>query len=64
MPVRSATTAASPICRVLATRMAQILDGLAFVENGLAVHADEVDGVERDAFAAAGFVDGFGVELA
>ena len=39
---------------------AQIFDRLAFVKNGLAVQADEVDGVERDALAAAGFADGVG----
>src|SRR5262249_33366522 len=41
----------------------EIFDGRAFVKNGLAVHADEVDRIAGDALGAAGFEDRFGVEL-
>ena len=49
MPVRSATTAASPICSVLVHALRRDTRPVRFVKNGLAVHADQLDGVERDA---------------
>ena len=49
MPVRSAITAASPICMVLAIFRPQKLHRLAFVENRLPVRSDQFDGVQRHA---------------